>query len=102
MQSVLGRSRYVKLVREAQKLGAHPLSYGANMLASTRRPATVLSGMGSGAKTFFKCGGLSAAAIVTTPFAATYTAASAGWKGLSPSLSLTLSPARARSRSRSD
>jgi hypothetical protein len=109
------------MVREAKKIGENPLSYGAGMLASTRRPATVLSGpsalyampcvlraapmprtvvvltpawggratvsaarvvvgVGSGVKTFFKCAGLGAAAAVCTPFAATYTAASAGWK----------------------
>eukprot|EP01043_Picozoa_sp_COSAG02_P025744 COSAG02_NODE_1458_length_12476_cov_6.772841_2_plen_1033_part_00 len=44
------------------------------------RRVHVVSGVGSGAKTFFKCAGLGAAAAVSTPFVATYTAASAGWK----------------------
>ena len=71
---------YVSMVKEVKKVGENPLSYGADMLASTRRPANVMSGVGSGAKTFFKCAGLGAATMVSTPFVATYTAASTGWK----------------------
>ena len=71
---------YLKLVKEAKKVGENPITYGADLLASTRRPQNVMSGFGSGARTFVKCAGLGAATMVSTPFAATYTAASTGWK----------------------
>ena len=71
---------YLKLVKEAKKVGENPVSYGADLLASTRRPQNVMSGFGSGARTFVKCAGLGAATMVSTPFVATYTAASTGWK----------------------
>ena len=71
---------YVRFVKEARLFGENPALYGANMFASTRRPQNALSGVASGAKTFFKCAGLGAAAAVSTPFVATYTAASTGLK----------------------
>eukprot|EP01050_Picozoa_sp_SAG11_P002257 SAG11_NODE_111_length_16190_cov_9.912808_5_plen_756_part_00 len=65
---------YFELVREIQRIAEAPWS----LVASTRQPANVASGVGSGAKTFLKCAALGAATLVGTPMLAYRTACTEG------------------------